>query len=181
MAPNHRTTFFYIVVSLLAVTSNAVAADETLNPRWVGTWQTSGEPQTITITPQTLTVGQYKYKWTGNMAGEKKGCYFSYVARSSKADMLKAQDGMRKAAIDPARDKVSRAELSKFVTTTENVLKELSPGNYKLIGTACLPDEGGDGAFCSPTYLLDKDALYESGSCVGDSDSSFYLKRYLKR
>ena len=172
--------FAFTVAALSAATSFANAQSTVLNAHWFGTWRAAGDPQVIVISQQTMAIGKYKYKWSNNIANAKNGCYFSYANTVSKAELSKRLDAVRKVAGDKTIDKKTRGEISKSVASSESALKDLNPGNYKMISTLCLPDESGDDTFCSPTYLVDQDAMYETGPCVNDSDNSFYLKRYVR-
>ncbi len=174
---------------VLSACSLANAADPGLNDRWFGTWTTADGSNTINISAGQLKeavkaqsgVSNKTYAYSNNVQSTKNGCVFGYAGKMRRADISALVDRLRAGVNDKNADAATKGAARKALAESEKSLKEISQGNFKMVVSACFPDESGDVELCSGHYILDKDALYQLGTCEPAGYDGFFVKRMSKK
>lgn len=158
----------------LALFSSQLLA-QSINERWVGTWQNGNEKLVISASVFD------KCRWTGSRPKTVKNCAAFYEGSTSKMQLINALNNDVANTNKFYRDKVittkDHKEYMTAIQATKKILDQVSNDKFRTI----MIDRGDlNNPDCGSAYFLDQDFIYLTSSCEGGIGLMFNLFQFRK-
>lgn len=158
---------------LLLFSSHLLA--QSINERWVGTWQNSN--QKLIISTSVFD----KCRWTGSRPKTVKDCAAFYEGSTSKTQLINALNNDIANTNKLYRDRVITAkdhkEYMTSIQATKKILDQVSNDKFRTI----MIDRGDfNNPDCGNSFFLDQEFIYVSSSCEGGIGPMFNLFQFKK-
>jgi hypothetical protein len=164
-----------IIFSLFTLFFSNYIFAQSINDRWIGTWQNGTEKIVISSTSFD------KCRWTGSRPKTVKNCAAFYEGSTAKAQLMSSLNNDIANTNTWYRDKVITAkdhkEFMASIQATKKILDQVSNDKFRTV----MIDRGDFGnPDCGGAYFLDQDYIYSTSSCEGGIGPMFSLYQFKK-
>lgn len=164
-----------ILLSFFLVLFSSQLLAQSVNERWIGTWQNGNEKLVISASAFD------KCRWTGSRPKTVKNCAAFYEGSITKAQLMSSLNNDIANTNTWYRDKLITAkdhrEFMASIQATKKILDQVSNDKFRTVmldrGDFSNPD-------CGSAYFLDQDFVYATSSCEGGIGPMFNLYQFKK-
>ena len=154
---------------------------QTINARWMGTWQNEQGPDKLVVTDRQFNVGSTACRWSATVARQVKQCHAYYegtITRTQIQQQLDESDKQAQTIIRQGADAKTTKAIQEQFRRNKQVMARISNDTFRLIQTNTPDKEMGSGD-CGDVFFLDKESVYQLMQCA-PAPEAFTLNAYRK-